>query len=647
MLRVRIGTSNFREIVRDLFIDKSLFISELIDDAAKVLLFTRSRRWIKTSNLSMLHHFFSNQVDGEATAGLFDGLRIAGAADGRYVREHQGQYPVIFLSLKDIKENNIDDFYNAMRGILSRLYANFRELSVSDKLSEYDKEVFNSVIWKKISKDKLQDSLRFLSECLWQHYGKKVYILIDEYDAPIQDISDSSQQEVVLFFSAFFEAALKDNNALAKGVLMGILRVANANIFSGLNNLKECTLLDDVYSSYFGFTEQEVMSLFTAMKLEDHFAKARDWYNGYLIGGVTLYNPWSIVRCLDSRAKLEAYWVNTANNAQIGDALLKGDITIFQQLENLLQDESVIVDINKFINFDDLQRNPSAMWSLLFHTGYLTLDFIESTDDPLRYRCRVRFPNLEVKSLHVHYLKWWSSQLPSSRENYNRFIASFLIGNADIFTYELKQLLLDSFSYFDTSGKNPERVYHAFVMGLVADLHKTYIISSNHESGAGCYDVILIPKQEQRLGIIMEFKSIDRESSELEQQQAVHQALAQIKEKEYVSKLRQHKINDFLYVVIAFAGKQIALVHEKHEGLKSDAERQFELMGETVIPILDPSESTLSCVSTRKRSESRLHEDLSGGDQERHIDKRVVQACLERGYSRHRLQISQCWKIKS
>jgi hypothetical protein len=610
--KVPIGVSNFRKLLEFhyLFVDKTLFIQDFIEDSAETLLFTAPPRWGKTLRLSMLQHFFASNVNGVATAGLFDDLLIAKAADGKYIREHQGQYPVILISLIEAKENSIDEFYASMAKIISKVCTAHYELVHSDKLYDFQKDTFRRYVQKTATKNELKDFLLFLSECLFQHYGKRVIILIDEYDAPVNETPEERRVEVVQFLARFYSAALKDNSALAKGIMTGVYRLAKANIFSGLNNLKECTMLDDRYNSAFGFTEQEVVDLFTVTGLAHNIQAVRSWFNGYNKGGVTLYNPWSIVNCLDNQGVLQAYWVEVAHNTLIHEGIGKADITVFQGLEKLLQGESVVVDINKFISFEDLQRDPTAVWSLLFHGGYLTLVNIESIADPLSYQCRVRLPNLEVKSLYVRYLKWWSSKFTDSKERYNHFITNLLMGNVEVFTDDLQRLLFDSFSYFDTGGDNPERVYHAFVIGLVADLHKTYVIRSNRESGRGRYDVLLVPKHKQGLGIIMEFKSIDRKSTDEQQLQAAEAALVQMKDKGYVSELRQYEITEhYMYVAIAFAGKQVTVLHEKHIGADFDAQHQVKVYVDSQTTSPSSSPTRLSSSASAEKAASSLKKD--------------------------------------
>jgi len=569
MHKVPVGVSDFSELISKendyLFVDKTLLIKELIDRGAKTTLITRARRWGKTLNMSMLRYFFAPHVMNTPTHALFNSLAIVQIERGKYM-QFQGQYPVIFLSFKDIRGDTLKEIREAILILIRDCYDEHAQiLSQSENLSPLQKKNIQEILLEEVSDAQLKSSLLHLSQCLYKHYQKKVYILIDEYDTPINSAPPVCREAIIQFMGGLFSQCLKDNPYLEKAVITGILRIAKANIFSGLNNLSENSLLHNTYQDSFGFSEREIEDLFKKQGMPYDLSAIRQWYNGYQHGNAILYNPWSIINYIDQRT-LGSYWVDSGNNTQINNLFDKAPNEIKENLSELIQGKTISVPLEKYITFNNLEAgDPSALWSLLLNSGYLTgsgttTDMEDSHEDEFL----VKIPNREVKSLYIKYAKEWI-QKKSLNKGYNQFIDSLITGEIEKFEQELKDFLMASFSYFDTGGHNPEKVYHSFLLGLVADLHKTYAIKSNRESGTGRYDLLLMPKNPNALGIILEFKSVDRHTQQENLKKAAREALTQIKERHYNTELKQFQIHNRLYIAIAFAGKELEMVYDRSE----------------------------------------------------------------------------------
>ncbi len=371
--RVPVGIDNFRKLIDEnyLFCDKSLMIKELIDRGNEVTLLIRPRRWGKTLNMSLLRHFFAPEVRGIKTKGLFDNLAIASVDAGRYMNS-QGQYSVIFISFKDIHADTFESAYQKICEQMSYLYGEFEELKDSPKLTEPQRISFNNILKRTASRSEIENSLKILSECFYMHLGKKVYILIDEYDTPINGAFEKYLDEITNFMRNLFSAALKGNEALERGVLTGILRVSKDSMLSGLNNLMTYTVLDEPYKNHFGFSEPEIKSLFAEKNAELKLKDIQTWYNGYKAYDLIVYNPWSIMACLSHNGDIELYWTESARNDLVKSTIMGSTADIKSKLEILMQGNTISTRINKYVTFDSLKDNEAALWSLLLFTGYLT-----------------------------------------------------------------------------------------------------------------------------------------------------------------------------------------------------------------------------------------------------------------------------------
>ena len=552
--KLPIGISDFKEIIeRDYYyFDKTKFIENLLEDGFKVNLFTRPRRFGKTLNMSMLKYFFDIEKKDE-NRRLFENLYIF---KSEYF-EKQGNYPVISISFRTYGAQDWENGFKSVKETISNLYGEYKFLT--EKMDEIEIEKFNSVR-RGIDSANWKSSLFNLSKYLYEYYGKKVVVLIDEYDQPIIDsYIKGYYEEAIDFFKSFYGIVLKDNEYLETGVMTGILRVAKENIFSGLNNLKVYTILNNRFTEYFGIMEAEVGQALKDFNLEVEMEDMQRWYNGYLFGDVRAYNPWSVINFL-AEGKLKPYWVNTSGNELIKLYLQKLRNEIFDDFSRLLNKEAILKIINDNMTFGNLEANFSRnIWNLFFHSGYLTLaeKYDEDYDDAY-----LKIPNEEI-------LKMFSAMfIDVYFENYDDFLEmthALKNGNIDKFKLELKKILLENVGIFDVSGDYKEQFYHGLMLGLVLMLKKEYEITSNNFAGKGRYDLLLKPKNTERRkeGIILELKvaKADNNLSESEIYEKLEKeceaALEQIEKREYASVLRNAGIYNILKVGAAFFGKEL------------------------------------------------------------------------------------------
>jgi len=553
-----IGTDNFGKVIKRKldFVDKSLLIKDVIDDSSEVLLITRPRRFGKTLNLSMLHHFLASNVYGMETKGLFDGLKISEL--GEDYMQHQGKYPVIFITFKDIKDGDINTAYDRLNELIIKTFNEYSYLEKSDKLSPNLKSLYQTILYRKASRAQLEDSLQTLTACLYEHHGVKPWILIDEYDTPIQSSHlHGFYEEMINVIRGMFSAALKTNQYLNKAVITGILRIAKESLFSGLNNLKVYSILSSTYGQYFGFTEDELLGLLKQSKMEDKFEEFKEWYNGYNIGDVNVYNPWSIVNSIEDK-KFRPYWVNTGDTTLIKNSIAISGADTKQKFESMLQGEPIEAFVNESIVYGDLyDEKKNSLWSLLLFSGYLKASNIVE-DEELEVKCLLRSPNKEVTALYRSIIKRWFTD-NIGQDQYVQFLNSLTEGRMDEFHEMLTNFLLESSSVFDVKGKNPEKFYHGFVLGMIVSLKETHIIKSNRESGYGRYDVMIIPKDKSKLGLILEFKVA---KNKLSLEKEAKNALDQIEERKYEAEMKQLGINNILKLGLAFRGKKVFIMQQ-------------------------------------------------------------------------------------
>jgi len=568
-MHLPIGISNFKTLITEtdltgnhyLFVDKTLFIYDILNNLAETILITRPRRFGKTLNMSMLYHFLSAEIDGRPTQGLFNNLKVAAHPE---CMQHQGKYPVIFLTFKDIKSSSFEDFYASICNLIGDLYESHEQILLGDKLTVYQKKQYRLVLEREAVYVNIKTALLDLTFYVYQHYGVKPIVLIDEYDTPIQTAYvNNYYQEMIDFMREFLSSALKDNAYLQKAVLTGILRIAKESLFSGLNNIKIYSLLDSTYGEYFGFTEPEVAALLEKTNLSHNIKDVKIWYNGYQAGDTILYNPWSIINYLVERGKLSPYWINTSNNTLVKELLINSSAGFKEQFETLLQDNPIEKLITENFVFTYLTANESLVWSLLLMSGYLKIT--SSTQMELGQLCKLEIPNNEVKILYRVIIAEWLSGV-NDAAIFNEFLTSLLVGKIDTFVNNMRTIMLQTFSVHDVKGSEPEKFYHGFMLGLLAGIdRKQYNIESNKESGLGRYDIAIIPNDTAKLGIVLELKSLGKQLDptdlDLRLQEAANIALQQIDHKQYVATMQQHRIKHCLKVGVAFGGKELAVVH--------------------------------------------------------------------------------------
>ena len=531
---VAIGIQSFSEIIEKkyFYVDKTSFIKEWWDSGDSVTLITRPRRFGKTLNMSMVEQFFS--LDYANRGDLFEGLSIWKEKE---YREIQGTYPVISLSFANIKEKNYEITRKKICQILTDLYADYTFLMKSDVMEASDREFFH-----RISPDmgdvEATLALHNLSKYLSRYYGKKVIILLDEYDTPMQEAYvDGYWDELVVFTRSLFNSTFKTNPWLDRAIMTGITRVSKESLFSDLNNLEVVTTTSNKYATSFGFTEEEVFDALEECELSGEKKEVKRWYDGFIFGKQKdIYNPWSILNFLDKK-DYRTYWANTSSNSLVGKLLREGDRRIKEQFEILLDGGVIESPIDEQIVYNQLRGNERAIWSLLLASGYLKVLRFESiieVPDGMNPKYTLALTNREVRLMFQNMIRDWFMDVEG---DYNDFIKALLLGNKKVMNRYMNRIALNVFSYFDTgkrpSGEEPERFYHGFVLGLIVDLQSRYVITSNRESGFGRYDVVLEAKNPQKDDtIIMEFKVHDPDDEDT-LEDTVASALAQIEEKQY------------------------------------------------------------------------------------------------------------------
>jgi hypothetical protein len=570
MYKLPIGYDDFGKIREKQlgFVDKTLFIKDVIDNKeVEVLVFTRPRRFGKTLNLSMLHHFLAENVRGRPTQGMFDGLKISAFRE-EYL-QYQSRCPVIALTLKDIKTSNFEMAIEKFGYLLSDLYREHHYLLSSPRLEDSDKKIFQAILSKSAPRMLLEDAITNLTRYLTLHHNTRPWLLLDEYDSPIiSSYINGYYSEMIEFMRGLMGKALKSNAYLEKSVITGILRVAKESLFSGINNVRVYSILNSQYSEYFGFTEEEVIEVLQKYGLTEHYNGIRQWYNGYKIGDTTIYNPWSLANSVNDGGRLQPYWTNTSDNALVKQLLARGDDLIKMQLESLIQNESISAMIDENLVFNDLNQSDNAVWSLLLFSGYLKVLHAERKDDQIQ--CELLAPNYEVASLYRGIVRGWLSD-PLGYEGHLLFLLSLTEARVDEFTRRLQKYLLQTASIFDVSGKEPEKFYHGLVLGMIVGLSETHEVLSNRESGYGRYDVLLIPKDTEQWGIIMEFKV----ATESDLNVSAQDALAQIQRRDYAAALRQKGLTNILHMGLAFKGKEVAVVTDIQPSTLKEEKFQF------------------------------------------------------------------------
>ena len=558
LLPCPVGITSYKEVSKECYyVDKTLLIKDIIDDHSKVFLFTRPRRFGKTLAMDMVRTYF--EISDMDTSVYFSDKNIW--SEGEVYKDYQGKYPVIFLSFKDAHQSDWEDMYNSLCFTVKEEFLRHIELLSSNAITEYDKRYFSNIMDDNATTTDYQFALGKLSSMLAAHYSSKVIIIIDEYDTPIQQGHlNGYYDKVIGFMRNLLSAALKDNDNLEFGILTGILRIAKESLFSGLNNLVVNTILDEKYSSYFGFTSDDVSEMAAYYGMKEKLPEIKEWYDGYLFGSNEIYNPWSVISYINNNCKPKAFWSRTSGNEIIGQLIQNADSEIYENLTLLLQGKEIQSIIDTDIIYPEINGNSDTIYSFLLVSGYLRVTRIisELNDNPI---CSVTIPNREIRSIfQKEILDQYTSLFTGSI--LRNFESALRTGNTKNFTDTLQKYLLQSASSFDTAQEN---FFHGTVFGMLAIMSDSYYISSNIESGDGRLDVQLEPKDKTQTGYIIEFKA-GKNLSEKQLDSLANDAIAQIHNNKYFTNMKYHGIKKIGLFGIAFSGKHVA---SKYETLES------------------------------------------------------------------------------
>ena len=541
MKKIPIGVENFKEIINNncYYVDKTKFIEEILNDGSKIKLFTRPRRFGKTLNMSTIKHFFDIK-NNEENRKLFNNLDIEKSV---YIKE-QGQYPVIFVSMKGIKDITWEEAKSSLKILISKLYSEFKYLL--DDLDEFDLPRFKKYLLADIDFANLKNALEFLTRVLYEKHKKEVILLIDEYDSPlISAYEHNYYDEAINFFKVFYGEALKTNDYLKMGIITGIIRVIKAGIFSDLNNLRVYSILDKQYSDFFGFTEKEVEKMLIDFNIEYNLPEVKSWYDGYKFGDTEVYNPWSILNFVQNR-ELEGYWIGTSGNFLIKEVLKDSNSEINISLEKLFNGEKIEEVITGNSDLSSL-LSYHEIWELLLFSGYLTVD--KKIDEDVY---SLRLPNKEIRK----FFKNEFIDITFGASEFRKTMETLKNNKIEEFEKNLQNILLKSTSYMD--GKN-ENFYHGLFLGMSFYLDNKYLLKSNREAGLGRYDVLIEPINKKERAFILEFKVTD---SEKNLENFSKEALEQIINKKYNIELIKKGIKDITYIGIAFYKKQLRISYK-------------------------------------------------------------------------------------
>lgn len=553
MQGIGIGVSDFKMLRtrNNYYIDKSLYIKDIIDNQSSVILVTRPRRFGKTLNMSMLKYYFD--CTAKNNEELFAGLKIM-EQEEQYTSK-LGAYPCIYMTLKDVNDTNYEKMLLNLKTAVVEMYQEHRYLLDSDKIYPEEKEQIKEILWCKEDENTLKNSVRQLSKYLNRHYDKPVMLFLDEYDVPLQNAYvEGYYEEAIKFFKTFYGTTFKDNPYLEKTVITGVSRVAKESIFSGANNFKVYTVFDNEFSDDFGITEKEMDKLIKDFEIQDKKEDIKKWYDGYTIGNLTeIYNPWSILNYLSDR-ELVPYWVNTSSNDLI-KMTLKNSMVLKEKIERLLQDEELEVYIDQETVIVNIEQNENNIWGLLLGTGYLKVVETVNKSEGLY---KVKIPNNEIKELFRSIVRNWFNDKVIGND-LRSILKDLLTLNLKEFEKKFDVLVREMFSFMDVGENTAENFYHAFVLGMLVGLRDTYYVNSNRESGYGRYDIMLEPKDKTANSFIMEFKVLEnKEEKTIED--TIENAKKQIEEKKYEENLQERGFENITKMVFAFKGKEVRMV---------------------------------------------------------------------------------------
>ena len=555
-MKLPVGIDQFDKLIKSGFyyVDKTRLIEQLLQNWGEVNLFTRPRRFGKTLNMSMLKSFFEIETDKT----LFDQLYIA--ANKELCEEYMGQYPVIFLSLKGVDGLNFEEAKSMLKITIRTEAQRHYELKKSEKVSEENRKLFNDILSGE--DERIEDSLRMLSQILFEHYGKKSIILIDEYDVPLDKaFQHGYYKEMVSLLRGLFGQALKTNEFLQFAVLTGCLRVSKESIFTGLNNFKVLSIADVRFDEQFGFTDEEVRKLLKDYDLEDYFSEAKEWYDGYHFGNADIYCPWDVINYVehlryDPEAEPEAFWINSSGNDLVKRFVAKADQTTKDEIEQLIAGDVIEKKIRQDLTYDEIDQSIDNLWSVLFTTGYLT-----QTGRAERGIYKLMIPNKEVREVFIDQIQQWFDQtVVNDEDRMSSFYQFFAQGKAKDVQDQLTSILAETISILDTKARNEEKenFYHGMMLGLLRN-HRNWIVKSNVESGEGFVDILIKPEDPDE-GILIELK-YSKTFDGLEK--ACERAMEQVKNRRYDEALREEGRCHILAYGIAFCKKRCKVVVQK------------------------------------------------------------------------------------
>ena len=563
---IAIGNDIFTNMGRAYYVDKTLLVRDIIYSETSVILFTRPRRFGKTLNMTMLQTFFEKPLDGKDTSHYFKDLKIWQA--GEEYRQEQGKRPVISITLKDVKTSSFERTMDEIKKVIAEEYSRHSELNNSDKLDDYEKTLYKKIKSNNAEYRDYSTAIKTLSAMLEKHYGEKTLVLIDEYDAPIQAGFDHNfYDKIVEFMRILLSSVLKTNPSLYKGILTGITRVSKESIFSGLNNIDVNTIFDTDFSEYFGLTHDEVDDLLKFYGLSDKRDEVAEWYDGYKFGNTEIYNPWSVLKYINTKCIPQAYWVNTSDNGLMGEMLESLGNEDRDKLISFIEGGTIKKDLETNIIYPELKRKPSLIYSLLAQTGYLkSIDTKPGGDS---FNCKLKIPNREIlyvysKEIIERYIK----------HNYSMdkgisLLKAILRGDVETITEMLEGYFINCCSSLDLTQ---EKDYHVFILGLLAAMTDSYTVKSNRESGKGRYDIIMKPKMNRLYlpGIIFEIKhckpskssnpNMKRQQARLEREAS--KALEQIEEKQYAAAMISEGVKNIIRYGAAFTGKDAKVIRK-------------------------------------------------------------------------------------
>lgn len=551
--RLPIGISDYKKLISEnyYFIDKTDFIRQVVEEGSLITLLPRPRRFGKTLNLSMLRCFFE-RTEGNVNRPLFNGMSIEHWEE---FEKYQGKYPIITITLKDCKADSFEEVLGKIAKELRVEFARHKYVLDNPLMEQADVADFEALREGRAVQNQIEESLGLLSNMLTLHWGVAPLVLLDEYDSPVHVAFDKGYYDRMIgFMKNFMSPVFKDNTNIFRGVITGILGVSKESLFSGLNNIDVNSILESTMCTAFGFTQEEIDGMLADYSLSDQREEVKRWYDGYLFGGVTIYNPWSVLSYINKAGALAPYWVNTGSDVMLRHLLAEGPMQVRKGIESLIQDGSVRSLINEKLAFPDLLNSSANIWSFMLFSGYLKAsEGGMNSQNMMEYTLQI--PNEEVKIVFKTIIRNWINDSPVKNERLEMLLQALSENDMNVFQRLLNEFVIDTLSYYDTSGKDPEKVYQAFLLGLLIS-SGAYEVSSNRESGLGRYDILLRPKEISQRGIIMELKVYDPMFDE-SADTVLDAALQQIEKKQYEAVLRAAGVTDILKMGITFDRKRV------------------------------------------------------------------------------------------